>query len=208
MLLAAIQPAPVARRVSPARRVELMRANVARGGRPCMCSKKAAGVEGLGCGACPGMGSWLSDAFKKVTGTKLSTVTAPIASIVGSVVGGPVGGAIGTAIGGAFGGSSGGGGNQTAQLQLPAGQTGGGSGFAFDWAASTRSIVDAITATNRAALDTSNTRIQAEQAAKIAAAEAAAQRERDNLVRIGVVGGVGVLGLGVLLYAMNGGRRR
>lgn len=199
MLLAANQPAPVARRVSPARRVELMRANVARGGRPCMCSKKAAGVEGLGCGACPGMGSWFSDAFKKVTGTKLSNVTGAITSSI-PVVGGLVNNLINPNQGG-------GGGNQTAQLQLPAGQTGGG-GFAFDWAASTRSIVDAITATNRAALDTSNTRIQAEQAAKIAAAEAAAQRERDNLVRIGVVGGVGVLGLGVLLYAMNGGRRR
>lgn len=200
MLLAAIQPAPVARRVSPARRVELMRANVARGGRPCMCSKKAAGVEGLGCAACPGMGSWLSDAFKKVTGTKLSNVTGAITSSI-PVVGGLVNNLINPNQGGGVG-------NQTAQLQLPAGQTGGGSGFAFDWAASTRSIVDAITATNRAALDTSNTRIQAEQAAKIAAAEAAAQRERDNLVRIGVVGGVGVLGLGVLLYAMNGGRRR
>ncbi len=201
MLLAAIQPAPVARRVSPARRVELMRANVASGGRrPCMCSKKAAGVEGLGCAGCPGMGSWLSDAFKKVTGTKLSNVTGAITSSI-PVVGGLVNSLINPNQGG-------GGGNQTAQLQLPAGQTGGGSGFAFDWAASTRSIVDAITATNRAALDTSNTRIQAEQAAKIAAAEAAAQRERDNLVRIGVVGGVGVLGLGVLLYAMNGGRRR
>lgn len=55
-----------------------------------------------------GMGSWLSEAFHSVTGSKLSDVIAPIATVAGSVLGGPIGGIVGSIAGGiASGGGSG-----------------------------------------------------------------------------------------------------
>jgi len=53
------------------------------------------------------LGSWLSKAFKKVTGTKLSNAIGPIAGIIGTAVGGPMGGTIGGMIGGIAGGNQG-----------------------------------------------------------------------------------------------------
>lgn len=52
------------------------------------------------------LGSWLSSIFKKVTGTKLSNVVAPIAGAVGTVAGGPAGGIIGSVVGQAASGSA------------------------------------------------------------------------------------------------------
>ncbi len=61
-----------------------------------------------------GMGSWLSSAFKSITGEHLSDVIAPIATVAGSVFGGPIGGAIGSFVGGI---ASGGGSGQVQQPQ-------------------------------------------------------------------------------------------
>jgi hypothetical protein len=50
------------------------------------------------------LGSWLSSAFKSITGTKISDVLAPVAGIVGGAIGGPAGAAIGSTVGGLLSG--------------------------------------------------------------------------------------------------------
>jgi len=64
--------------------------------RACQCMKAMSGMEN----DYDPFGSWLSKAFKKVTGTKLSNVIGPIGGIIGTAVGGPLGGVIGGIAGG------------------------------------------------------------------------------------------------------------
>jgi len=53
-----------------------------------------------------GLGSWLSRAFRQVTGVRLSEAIAPIAGIAGSVIGGPIGGVVASAASSIFSGTS------------------------------------------------------------------------------------------------------
>jgi hypothetical protein len=67
------------------------------------------------------LGSWLSSAFQSITGTHLSDVITPIASIAGSIVGGPAGGAIGNLVGGMLSGGGSGGNPAPSQQSSPQG---------------------------------------------------------------------------------------
>lgn len=184
----------------------------------CRCSRvkssrtRATGVAGLGCGGCTsramgdyaiaedvGMGSWLSSAFRSITGTKLSSVVAPIAGVVGGAIGGPAGAALGAAIAGGVSGSGGGGSSGSSSAGSTQGSTPGGivgtnAWNTNDWFNGVARVVDAARG-NSSAGPTQ----QEQQRAAAAAAEY--KLKTDNIKTVAIAGGIGIAALiaGVLI---------
>lgn len=132
------------------------------------------------------MGSWLSKAFKKVTGTNLSNVVGPIAGVVGAAVGGPVGGAIGGAIGGAGGGGGSSSGPGTVPGTIPGTVPGSTPTDVL------RGVADIFKAMNTTAVNAAAPR---QQTPARAASTASILPSGSNAMLIAGVAGVGLLAL-------------